>query len=115
MGKGQVSLEILLLASVIIFFSLAVFSYYNQVRDSTVGMQAAKVETLRQIDEVPGLYTMESLEYTINIALGEVTFCIFTNPRAGFTLDTAAVENAIEGNTGFKEVTVVHNPDPSLC
>jgi len=112
--KGQVSIEILLIAGIVILLSVTVFGYYLSVRDSTTGMQVLKVAVLKQIDVEPKLYTMEKIEYKIDQTAGTVTFCVFTKPDApaALPLNTAAVETLIEDSTAWEpgQVIVSHNP-----
>ena len=80
--KAQVSIEILLLAGIIIFLSMFVFSYYTRINETTFAMELTKVEVLGWIEaENKGVnHIIEKIDYSLNG--NNVDLCIFTLPRA---------------------------------
>jgi len=103
--KGQVSIETLLLAAVVLMISITVLSYYAQIKDSTTAMQLLKVEALKKVDETQGLTVIEKIDY--KIAGGQIDLCLFTDP--GGLLDgiaKTAVEDLIEEKTEFGTVNI---------
>lgn len=117
--KAQVSIEILLLASIILLISLSVFSYYTRIRDSTIGIELIKVRGLERIEEMEKLMIIEKIDYKIDNVADTVFFCIFTDPDellwdAGEEL---ALEQTIVDVTGFTQtIDIQQNPlDPSPC
>lgn len=89
--RGQVSIEILLLAAVILTIGIVVLSYYSQIKDSTTSLQLLKVETLRLLDGKQEQFTMQEMKY--KIAGGNVHFCISTKP---LDIDSDNMEDALE-------------------
>ncbi len=105
--RAQVSIEILVLTSVVIILSLTVFGYYTQIMDSTTAMQLLKVEALKHVEKAEEPTIIEKIEYKIDAATGAVDFCLFTNP--GDLLDATAKANIqllIEDKTGFAQNSV---------
>jgi len=114
-GKGQVSIEILLIAAVVIAMSLAVFSYYIQIRDTTNALQVMKLEALDQIAESEQEFTIEKLDYKISED-GQADFCIFTDPADAGPLNKVKIEAAIALRTSFEQEDVhVHHPATNEC
>jgi hypothetical protein len=120
--KAQVSIEILLLASIILLISVSVFSYYTSIRDSTIGIELIKVRGLEQIEDpeiIEGLMIIEKIDYKIDTMLDTVFFCIFTDPDD--TLwdadEELLLEQEIVDLTGFTQtIDIQQNPDdPSPC
>ena len=116
--KAQVSIEILLLAGIIILISVSVFSYYTRIKDSTLGIELIKVRGLERIEEMEGLMIMEKIDYKIDTELDTVFFCVFTDPEEPLwdADEELALEQEIVDLTGFTEtIDVRQNPDPSPC
>ena len=111
--KGQMSIEMLLITSIIIMLSIGVFSYYTRTMDTTTAMEIIEIETLRQIDAKQGQYFMGPIGYKVDET--GVYFCIEMEPGpAG--LDTTAIEDAVEDDTGFAAGTVsVTENTPAKC
>lgn len=80
-NKAQVSIEILLLAGIVIFLSVTVFSFYTRISETTTAVELTKVELLRWIDEEQGgSHSICNIEYTIT---GDsVDWCVFTEPKS---------------------------------
>ena len=113
--KGQVSLETLLLAAVIIMISTGIFSQYLQIMDTTLAMQATKLETLKQIEAEDTPHFIEIIEYKVNNIPppSTITLCISTlpgNPNQ-MTLDQNPIKQRVAAITSFEEadITISHN------
>jgi len=121
--KGQVSIEILLIAGIVIMISMSVFSNYTQIRQSTLAMQFLKVEAIKAIDANPEQLIIEKIDY--KIADNDLDICIFTLPpgtepekaiwdTSNLTppeVDEMDIEDIIKDRTGFDSVDVHQNPD----
>jgi hypothetical protein len=111
--KGQVSIEALLLAAVIIFMGVSVFGYYIQIKDSTTGMEAAKIEALRQVSQAGQKVTIERIEYKYSPAVGtDIRFCIFYEAEAGFSFDQGKLRNEIASLTAFEAAAIEIQENP---
>jgi len=114
--KGQVSLEMLILATATIILSLVVIGHYTQIRESTTALEVAKIEALRQIDGMEGRYIIERMDY--RIAGNKINLCMYTDPRVVVEpakhLDTGIIETEIGKYTAFEpeDVTVRLNTEP---
>ena len=112
--KGQVSIETLLLAAIIIMMAVSVLGYYTRIMPSTIALETIRIETLKQIDNEEVKYILKNpnnddvIQYTITG--NEVDFCIFTEPAGNF-LDTEAIKIKVEKNTIFEmaNMTVCQN------
>ncbi len=102
--KGQVSIEILLLTTVILMMCIAVFSYYTQIRDSTNALELLKVETLRLIDKKQQQFIMQEMKY--KIVGNDVHFCISTEP---IDTDFAMMETALLNKLAEHNVFLGYN------
>ena len=111
--KGQVSIEILLLALIIMAISVAVFSYYTQIMSTTNALQTLKIAALDKIAESDQEFVISSVEYKLWGA-GVVDFCIFTTwdgtGQDPLTNDDE-IKDAIALRTGFdaSNIIVFHN------
>lgn len=116
--KGQMSIEMLLITSIIIMLSIGVFSYYTGMMDATTAMEIIEIETLRQIDAKPEQYFIKAISYTTGtttdfcIEIEPKTGTLYTDPTATYYTDT--IKEAIIGNTAFEEATIeiTLNPPP---
>ena len=113
--KGQVSLEMLLLAAIILLFSVGVISYYTQISDSTMALYLLDTETLKEIDEAGEIVVKEGIEYKIDTATDTLELCLFTKSVSGNDLldaaDITRIENLIEDNTNFATVNLYEKND----
>ena len=84
--KGQVSIEALLLTSIIIMLSLSVFGYYIRIANQTIALETIEIEILKQIDANPGQYFIKAIEYKPGLGcdlaspLNETCFCVMLEP-----------------------------------
>jgi hypothetical protein len=117
--RAQVSIEILLIAGIIMLLSVSVFSYYTRIRDSTVAMELIKIKALRQIEEMETLAIVEKIDYRIDRLADTVIFCVSTDPEDPIwdAVEEDALEQTVEDATGFSEgsVDILQNPDPNPC
>ena len=96
--KGQVSIETLLLASIIIMLSISVLGYYTRIMSSTIALETIEVETLKQIDAHPGKCFITAIEYKaeancdLEKPLATTCFCIMLEPEIDI-LNTANIKN----------------------
>ena len=114
--SGQVSIEILLLTTVILMMSIAVFSYYTQIRDSTNAMELLKVETLRLIDKKQQQFIMQEIKH--KIAGNTVHFCISTEPvDTDFIMMETALKNKLAEHNAFLGYTLAvhYNQNLNSC
>jgi len=111
--RGQVSIEILLLAAVIIAMSIAVFMYYISIMDTTTALQVIKVAALKQVSESDELFTIERVEYKTS-GTGNVIFCITTKPTSA-NLDLGAIETAVVDRTSFEAANISIELNTSSC
>jgi len=112
---GQVSIEILLLAGIIIMMTVSVFSYYTQIRDSTLAMQLIKIKVLKTIDELEEDYVLEEIAYKLGAPPGGRTkFCVSTSPEGQELPDSLLheLEDSINEKTVFDNVNVHNNLGP---
>jgi len=118
--KGQVSLEMLMLALAILLFGASVLSYYTQISDSTMALYLLDTETLKAIDAADEIFVKEKIEYKIDAATSDLELCLFTTSTSGGNLlDAAAIasiENIVGNKTGFATVNLSENPgSPTPC
>ena len=118
--EGQISLEMLLLALVILLLSASILSYYIQIGDSSMAMYLLDTETLKAIDEANEVVVKEGMEYRIDNAASSLELCLFTRSTSGNPLLNAAeranIEDFIEANTNFSTVNLYENPgSPTPC
>ena len=117
--KGQVSIEILLLALIVIAISVAVFSYYTQIMSITNALQSLKIAALDKIAESDQEFVITNVEYKLDGA-GGVDFCIFTTwngtGQDPLTSDNG-IKDAIALRTGFEvgDIDIYHNQSPNPC
>ena len=76
--KGQVSIETLLLAGIIIMLSISTFGYYTRIMDSTIALETIEIEALKQLDAEDNLYFIKEIGYKIDA--GTAYFCIMLEP-----------------------------------
>jgi len=116
--KGQVSLETLVLAMIILIFSTSVLSHYTQISDTTMAMYLLDTETLKEIDRAGEVVVKEGIEYKIDGATGDLELCLFTRSTSGADLISAAAESTIEtlvtDRTSFTTVNF-HENNPNAC
>lgn len=115
-GSGQVSIEILLLTTVILMMSIAVFGYYTQIRDSTNALLLIDVETLRLIDKKQQQFIMQEIKYKIEGS--DVHFCISTEPvdTDFIMMETALKNKLVEHNVFLGYTLAVHyNQNLNSC
>lgn len=116
--RGQVSIETLMLATIVIMLSLAVFAHYLQIMDTTTAMQAVKLETLKQIEQTDKQHTIEKIEYQIGDTGPTITFCITTKPAGTnqMTLEDTPIIKKVAELTAFEEadISISHN-DATPC
>jgi len=114
--RGQVSIEALVLAGVIILMSMAVFSYYIQIKGSGEALQLLKIEALKKIDSIDEDLTLGKISYAVNGSA--ITLCLFTNDGSDVwdATEAAAVQDLIQERTGFTDgVVIEQNISPSSC
>jgi hypothetical protein len=119
-AKGQVSLEMLMLALVILLFSASVLSYYTQISNSTMAMYLLDIEVLKEIDRTGEVVVKEGIEYRIDTATSTLDLCLFTKSTSGNNLlsvaKIASIENNIQDKTSFPAVNLFENPaSPTPC
>ena len=84
--KGQVSIETLLLTSIIIMMSISILGYYTRIMDDTTALEIVEIETLKQIDRKEKQYYLEEIgnkkenECEAGNVLSNVCFCIMLDP-----------------------------------
>ncbi len=107
--KGQVSIETLLLASIIIMMSISVLGYYTRIMSPTMALEIIEVETLKQLDATNYQYFIEEIGYKAETSCAGGTevicFCIMLDPVDNI-LDTDAIEEIVENTTGYEPDTV---------
>ena len=109
--NGQVSIETLLLAGIIIMMSISVLGYYTRIMDSTIALETIEIETLKQIDAEPGKYFIEAIEYKTEAGCEPLNpdittcFCIMLEPAINI-LDTVEITNAVEDVTNYTPETI---------
>ncbi len=115
--KGQVSLEMLVLALVILLFSTSVLSHYTQISDTTMALYLLDTETLKEIDRAGELFVKEEIDYKINDTTGDLELCLFTRSESGANLIAVPgdIEDLIEDRTGFTTVNLYENPGGNPC
>ncbi len=114
--KGQVSIEALILTAVVILMSISVFGYYIQIKDSTTGMEAAKIEALRQISQAGQKATLERIEYKYDPGPGiGIRFCFFYEAEAGFAFDQSKLKSEIASLTAFNSTGIEIQENPAAA
>lgn len=118
--RGQVSLEILIIAVIALLFSIGILSYYTQISDSTMALYLLDVHTIKAIDSADEVFVKERIDYRADPATSTLTLCLFTRNENGNALlspaDTASIETLIQARTKFSNVTLLENPSsPGPC
>ncbi len=110
--KGQVSIETLLLAGIIIMMSISIFGYYTRIMDSTTAIEVVRVETLKQLDAVEKQYYITEIanKLTNECETGNVVsnacFCIMLNPGDN-VLVPSEISDVVEELTNYPVGSVV--------
>ena len=106
--KGQVSIETLILAGIIIMLSISVLGYYTKIMGTTIALETIEIETLKQIDAEPGQYFIKAIDNKAEAncdpanSLATICFCIMLDP-ADPILNIADITNAVVGATSYEE------------
>lgn len=116
--KGQVSIEILLIAGVIIMMSMAAFGYYTSIRQSTLALELLKVEALRAIDEKGENVVIAKIDFGYPSNNSNVMhICIDFDPDESLLTGQEAndIAGLIEENFGLNEVNIFQNTGQGNC
>jgi len=110
--KGQVSIETLLLAAIIIMMAVSVLGYYTRIMDSTTAIEVVRVETLKQLDSVDKQYYIVEIgnklanECETGNPLSNACFCIMLDP-ADNVLDPSDIASVVEELTNYPVGSVI--------
>ena len=114
--KGQVSIETLLLAAIIIMMAVSVLGYYTRIMDSTTAIEVVRIETLKQLDSVDKQYYIVEIDNKLvnecetGNPLSSACFCIMLEPAddlADDVLVPSGIEDAVERLTNYPIGSVV--------
>ena len=113
--KGQVSIETLLLAGIIIMMAISVLGYYTRIMDSTTAIEVVRVETIKQLDAVEKQYYIIDIDNKLTNgcarnASSEACFCIMLDPAdspADNVLVPSDIEDVVEKLTNYPAGSVI--------
>ncbi len=122
--KGQVSIETLLLAGIIIMMSISVLGYYTRIMDSTTAIEIVSIETLKQLDSVDKQYYIVEIDNKLvnecetGNVLSNACFCIMFDP-ADNVLDPSKIaeiaEVVVELTNYSEESVIITQNEKSNC
>lgn len=113
--KGQVSIETLLLAGIIIMITISILGYYTRIMDSTTAIEVVRIETLKQLDAVDKQYYIVEIDNKLENgcagnASSNACFCIMLDPADTQTDDvlvTEKISDVVEELTNYPVGSVV--------
>ncbi len=106
-GRAQVSVEVLLVALVILAISTSVLSYFFTINDSTTAMQLLKLSVLNKMGELDSFASIEKIDF--GISGSTITLDLYIKSSETITaadLDLSDIETLIVKNTKFDFATI---------
>ena len=105
MSSGQVSIEALLLALIILTMSIAVLSYYTSIQNSSTAMELLKAHVLGQLGGLDGAAFIEKIDYSTSGSAIILNLHVKGTVTRG-ALDLNGAEDLIEEKTDFEDAEI---------
>jgi len=106
--RGQGSVELIIVTTVVIILAVLFSSFYLGLQDSTMALLMAKSRITEKLNELQEPAIIEHISYQIPVA-GTIEIAVQTVPASISGVNLSDVETEIENSTSFATVNIQLN------
>ncbi len=115
-GRGQVSIELIIITAALFLIVSLVFGYYFSISDSTIALITIKAETIKELNTQDMAYVIKEIEFCETDSIAK--FNVVTEPGSpNPSVDSFGIKDMIAQKTKWDSANIelTFNAGPISC